>query len=307
MAVNLLNLPSEVLLEIISYLDFPFFAADIGRLTLSRRWYDLALSSLRNLQLALGPLQLPWVPAIINLVHPSIISLSLVLTPDKSRTAEELRSLQATLRALANNILKNCRSLRNLSIALGYLWDVPPMTYTAHSLLVSVPQNLTTLCIDTSLCSWTGQPRNRPAPKWHLCDTINKIIFLGSLRTLHCRMISACEKLLALPEDISHDNPVTSLKLKRVVISLTWCIARSHRRDIDKTCPHVPCNSLRFTRSCEEGVKDYCLPEAITQQAVLLAERMKKPEVVRVWTYNYLGSGSKMFEMMAFDALACKQ
>lgn len=55
-------------------------------------------------------------------------------------------------------------------------------------------------------------------------------------------------------------------------------------------CRHVPCRGIRFARACREIDGNETLDEAVMQQAVQLAERMQRPEMVRVWTYKY-GSG----------------
>ncbi|KAK4451992.1 hypothetical protein QBC34DRAFT_457755 [Podospora aff. communis PSN243] len=204
MALHLLDLPVEIVSAIIELLGYEFFAEDVSRLTVSKKWRTLVIDALRNLRLTRKLVRRPCANKVLAHIKPTLLSLDLDL-----RGGSEIENSRIAFYFLHRHIASPCPSLRRLRIRLGKNWAFAPMLQAINALLLSAT-DLLTLEIDTSHfkhhavevgCSnrrtrYSALRRNTCS--FHLCETINRLLF-ASLRTFDCNLHFVCERLLAVP------------------------------------------------------------------------------------------------------------
>ncbi|KAI1422711.1 hypothetical protein F5Y12DRAFT_761369 [Xylaria sp. FL1777] len=300
--MQLLELPAELVLHILTYVGPGFFHQNLDYLTISRQWYSFAWHVfVRDLQLTSRSL-MRLTEDVAAFMPPSsqpriaTVELSLEgfkepnpLTQidrrgtygvDVDDVDEWTAHLNYSLACLAA-MLQQCPALRGLKLnagseyELGYLWRHGYLMLKPLADLLSVC-HLTSLEFDIGYYA-LGQTDDSHV---HLCCYINSL--LKSLRRLHCRMTNICERLLEPPED---DTP---LKLEEVIINL---------------CLSEPSESIMFyrvPRHCQSipGESFWRLKDAIENQAATLACHLSNPRMVRVVWHKLPAP-----RIFAFDAM----
>ncbi|KAK4101984.1 hypothetical protein N658DRAFT_43065 [Parathielavia hyrcaniae] len=268
--MTLLQLPPELLLLVLGHLGSAFFAQDLRRLTVCKRWYDLAwrvfarelrlteksLSTFTDDDAALRRCQ-PYIATVQLLVED--LSSSPMVAPAAPRhpppmlegdgwlsrwqfqaAVDEWRSqFRASVSKLATT-LRRSPALRSLEFK---------------------SRNLTT----EPLQDRRYEERSSP----HLCCEISTL--LPSLRQLRCRMGTICEHLLEPPP------AGTPLALEEVIVNLTI-------PELSDTY-----TAYHLSRRCDtpdtvlEGIS---LVAAMEKKAAALAARMQHPRMVRVISHN---------------------
>lgn len=201
--MTLLQLPTEILLLIFNHLGPKFFAQDLRRLAVSKKWHDLAWPVLvRDLSLR-GPslARLTRNPALLARSQRHIATFTLHLEGPPVRVAVPSDApwsaeLTTAFDALSQS-LSQAPALRALTLtahALGNAGHILPARALAN-LLSSVQHReghyLTTLHLDTHACPISQEYEAGV----HLCASINALL-LPSLRVLRCRMERVCPVLL---------------------------------------------------------------------------------------------------------------
>jgi len=279
--IQLLHLPSEIIFAVLHRLGYEFFAEDVGRLAICRRWLAVALEVLRDLRLTSPRLRLPCASAILAHAQPVLFSLNLDL-----EGGDDVENSRIAYYILHRHLERPCPTLRRLRIKLGESWDFPPMLRAIHSLVLSA-RDLTTLDIDTSIFqppSYSPDPKalrhNAQHFKYHLCEALNRLM-LTSLRTLRCKMHFMCLELLEIPP--GHSGGLTNLQ--EVVVEILGIEM--------ETCPR------RLSR-----VDGQVTMGVIQEQALTLVQQMQRPVMVKLRARGQLISEAKVGGIHAFDAIA---
>lgn len=206
--MSLLRLPPETLRQIFDQISPSFFQEDLGRLAVSKRWFEFALPAcFRHLTLSQERIRRVVAPGAIQRSVPVIDNLeSLELDLGECRPifpttvpAEDIwdRSNEYWTKniddvAQVAKVAQECRKLRNIRIGgLGFANAddcLPPSTIRAFLPV----ENLTVLALDLSSIVWNS-PGNRDDSR-HFCPAIGAT--LRTLRTLHLRMNSICPDVL---------------------------------------------------------------------------------------------------------------
>jgi hypothetical protein len=306
--MSLLQLPPELLLAILGGLGSAFFAQDVRRLTVCKRWHDLAWTVLvQDLRFTAESLrQFTGNDAANSRSQPYINTVQIyfgghggpmlptaggdnrfVPLSDDDEWASRLQSAVVKLAAT----LRRCPRLRSLEFISRSLEIQPRQYLSAKPLadLLSV-SNLTSLVFDTASCYIQHRYYSETNPNdTHLCRSINAL--LPSLRRLHCRMNMVCESLLKLPPD---DTP---LALEELIINCSISELSDTRTAYNRP-------SLCMYHY---DPRDYGLPKAtrnlpielvMERQATALAARLRSPRMVRVITHRL-----PTLDIFAFDAI----
>ncbi|KAK4154791.1 hypothetical protein C8A00DRAFT_32386 [Chaetomidium leptoderma] len=271
----LLQLPSELLFHILSLVGSPFFSQDARRLTVSKRWYQIAwLVTARELDITpqSGLLSLPRFLANEEVfgrvqTHLKSVKLSLEgfdadpraeLVDETNADLEEewIAQTDRHLEALATK-LQRCPQLECLTLIAPL--DVYYLEVGPFAKLLSM-RHLTVLDVDMGgLCPVNAFPDSET----HLCRSINSR--LPSLRRLRCRMYRICDTILMPPED------GVSLRLKEVIINLA---RTQHANGCSVRFPIYICASPPgYPRSTRADIE---------RRATALAARLETPRMVRV-------------------------
>jgi hypothetical protein len=291
----LLRLPSELIGHILIDVGSEFFYQDTRRLTVSRRWYGLALPILtRDLEFA-SVTSLEEFFTSKNAVaqaetHLRSVRLDLDIFYDElvCRRLEPYKdydTLQAQWRNDINDRLASLAAALQRCPRLGTLSVIAPLGIGGLVTLTLAPEpfvgllsagNLTSLVLDIS---GDHSIKAREGDEPHLCRHINAL--LPSLRRLRCRMFRICGSILRpLPDECPP-------KLNEVIINLT----REH------CAVGKPGGFPKHCRATRVG-ELFTATKTIQTRATELAGRLRNPRMVRVIAFE---PGSH--RSYAFDAL----
>ncbi|KAH7268804.1 hypothetical protein B0J15DRAFT_233003 [Fusarium solani] len=294
--MNLLQLPTEILLLILRLLGPGFFHHDTRRLMVSKWWYELArLVLLRDLQFSAKSLPRFLRTDMSSLVHQHTRTIDIAFdgvqdrravlsaSPDvrermvsdwTTNVANDLTSLAA--------ILQDCRNLRSLKLKPRPKWRARSVflrTYFSSDALVPLlsVSHLTCLEFDT-VCTGIGGASSRPGS--HICENISAL--LPTLRRLRCRMRKICPRILKPPGE------GTISSLEEVIINLNLGDLSQHAlpQHSYRCGIFVPGLSSTWKADMELGAKE-------------LVNRMATPRVVKVLSRSVPGP-----QMECFDAIA---
>lgn len=296
--MSLLQLPPEILLQVLCLVGSDFFAASVDRLSVSKQWFDIAYpvflgdvtltskaldrlfsqpikqSTLDSLQRHAGAVQMKlrgfdqWQEVSAN---------SEVSVRDISKWTARLEENLGRL----STLLTGSTRLKVLAVqAMPELHNTGLSTSRRSYLSLGsvdkllLADNVTSLDIDfggTALSSRRGS-------HLHLCEAIN--VRLPSLRRLRCRLCQICPEILSIDPDAHYDN------LEEVIINLSL----SEMTPVEAAYRYpARCNSQRnFTH----------LLAALEERAALLAERMRTVKMVRLISHSL-----PSMQICAFDAL----
>jgi hypothetical protein len=289
----LLQLPSELVGHILADVGSEFFYQDTRRLTVSRRWYGLALPLLtRDLEFAcvssLEEFFMSHSAVAQAETHLRSVRLDLEIFYDElvSRRLEPYtETLEAQWRSEINDRLASLAAALQRCPRLGILSVIAPVGIGGLVALALAPEpfvgllsagNLTSLVLDIA---GDHSIRAREGDEPHLCFHINAL--LPSLRRLRCRMFWICGSILRpLPDECQS-------KLEEVIINLT----REHCA-VDKL-GEFP----RHCRATRVG-ELFSATKTLQTRATELAARLHNPRMVRVIAFE---PGS--YRSYAFDAL----
>jgi hypothetical protein len=301
--MTLLNLPTELLFYILSYLGLKFLRQDIRRLCVSRKWFEIAWQFLlQDISLTGDSLiefgrDINYLSRTVSHIITVDIRLQgfvdwemlrredLFMTPDGA-PPEVIEAWTGRLDVAMRNLaatLPRCSRLKSLRIKAGPESDEISISregYLMANPLASILSlnQLTSLDIDTA-----GSNPNRMGGI-HLCCSINSI--LPSLERLRCRMDSICEKLLEPPA------PGIQVNLKEVLINMS----------ISQLC------SGYYGWYYPEPCRPTCIREAIMarekmiKKAVQFARRLKNPRMVRLVMH-----GVPSLRMFTYDAVKVRR
>lgn len=214
--MSLFRLPPKILLHVLSYLGFEFFA-------ISRIWYDLAWRILiQNLQFTARSLeQSTENEAVPKRSTPYIVIIELSLGVDdefsQSLPTDDLREASGNVGDIHGSPVQLDSSLAKLATMLPRCSAMRSLIIRARGQssglrldrLVGVlsPAHLTSLELDAAGCHLKSLYNSNI----HLCRTITSI--LPYLRRLRCRMEEIRESLL--------ERPPRNMALEEVIIKLS--------------------------------------------------------------------------------------
>ncbi|KAI8664554.1 hypothetical protein NCS55_00964700 [Fusarium keratoplasticum] len=294
--MNLLLLPTEILLLILRLLGPAFFRCDTRRLMVSKWWYDLArLVLLRDLEFSAKSLPKFFRADMSSLVHQHTRTVNIAFDGIQDRKAvlsaspdvrEKMVSDWTTnvandLTSLAA-ILQDCRNLRSLKLEPRPNWRARSVflrTWFSSDALVSLLSVAHLTCLEfDAVCTGIGGASSRPGS--HICEDISAL--LPTLRRLRCRMRMICPRILKPPGE------GTISSLEEVIINL----------NLGDLSPHAP---LQHSYRCGIFVPGLASTwkEDMESAAKELANRMATPRVVKVLSRSVPGP-----QMECFDAIA---
>ena len=300
----LLSLPSELLLQILDYLEASFFREDLSRLRVCRRWFPIARVVFLS-DVVLRTTNLPSVlgsKSISDTIQTEARSLNLHIMsiydclagyrpapPDPWEkflfTNEELR---AHSRKANDNIFKlvkaisKCWNLQRIRVSEYYGEELQPPALRPPDLFFSTniaclikPGHLTSLEVD--MCGKESPQFCMDYDAGHLCGAIAPLY--TTLKRLILRTRSLC------PEALMPSTDGTSLPLEELIVNLAL------KGTGPGTCDTLWCENLRSSDS---------LRRELERRACALAKRMKSPRFVRVLRRSEPYSR----RLVAFNALA---
>lgn len=294
-----MKLPPELLLIILGCLGPKFFRQDIGRLTVSKKWLDLAWRvHVRDLQLTESSLgKFIEGEAVFARCQPYVVTVKLCLQghnkfPSRSSSTDPPQSvpdewashLNSSLTKLAT-ALQRCPGMRSLEVearAASLQYQEYLMAKPLADLLSL--RHLTSLDFDTASCC----PNQAQGSDVHLCCSIN--ILIPSLRRLRCRMDTVCEKLLDLPPGdtpLALEDVIINLSLSKLSLSGTFTTYRFTKR-----CPTLNSDGFTFV-----GLRDI-----MESRLTALASRARRPRIARIIFHRV-----PSFDICAFDAITGKR
>ena len=288
--MTLVELPAELLGQILRDVGSEFFFQDARRLTLSKRWYNAAWPVLTQ-DIKLSSTTLPLLlenRKALEQIGPHLNSISLHLKSFFDEYRARLQSDEADSSLLEEEwstetnsrlddlatVLQDCPRLHGLRVTASL--ETCNLAAAPLVRLLATP-NLTSLDLDIAgyylVNGGTGFD-DEP----HLCEIINAL--LPTLHRLRCRMYFLCEDILG-PLTVG-DGP---LKLEEVIINLTRadCVGRPGG----------------FPRRCRTIFGDpFSVTEEIEAGATELVARMSNPKMVRVISFR-----PNSYKAYAFDAI----
>ncbi|KAI1194020.1 hypothetical protein F5X97DRAFT_338227 [Nemania serpens] len=300
----LLQLPNELLLDILSNAGREFFRQNVSRLTVSRQWYGLAWQVMaRDLLLTTTSLmKLTENEAALMRNRPRIATVELRfngfedsgLLTQTNRPAMEQDHITADIvdkwtTRLNSSLAKMCAALQQCPGLQCVTVKAAPEKYDIGLerlgyLTVEPLADLLSVCHLTSLELDIGgsYPLGQTSdPNTHFCRLINSQF--PSLRKLRCRINTVCEHLLKPP---NNEKP---LRLKEVIVNLS-VVKGGHDIKLygySGKCQPIP------------GEKPWPQMDAIESQAVKLASCLRNPRMVRIiYVYALIDSCPH-----AYDAL----
>lgn len=317
--MSLLQLPSEILLQIFDHVGSSYFRSDLSRLTVCKQWSKFAHTAcfrdfyvthktLRRL------LSSPYVESSLLLVKDSVETLdldlkgfedwdSILLSRHESRAANVLnmstwngahgRAVRAAWTTELNNdllylatIIKQSRRLRILRIqATSELHPLLRLLERRDYLVLStiraflLASNLTSLKLDLCGTRLIPYQSQEHVEGSHVCTSIAAL--LTTLRRLRLRMRSICADVLK-PRQHS-----TNLRLNEMLINLSL----SNESPLTTSAAHATCCG-----SSPGGILQ--LKADMEKQAQDLVVQMAAPKIVRILTHAL-----PSIEMRAFDVL----
>ncbi|KAK4132150.1 hypothetical protein BT67DRAFT_348132, partial [Trichocladium antarcticum] len=291
--ISLTQLPPEILLAIFDLLDSEFFHQDVGRLTVSRRWYDFAwpvFAEHVELQTAKSLAAFTAAEGLLERANPHMTSLILsldnaslnlgrlpVTDDDRGRWMTSVQSALARL----NVGLQQCSRLRSLRLRF-LIYDAYLLADNLLELVAT--RHLTSLYIDGA---GSGRLYRGSEISTHPCFCRSISPLLRTLRRFHCRLDFVCPRLLDTPADGA------LVDLEELVINLSRPIVAGEGYSYSRRCQ--PTFPGRFPGSDLSLVR---LKRDMETQAASLARRMKNPRMVRVMSHELPALG-----VFAFDVL----
>ncbi|CAI6311245.1 unnamed protein product [Periconia digitata] len=315
--MSLLQLPTEILLQIFVYVGSSYILSDLSRLTVCRQWYEVArIACFQEVTITQETvhrlMSSPYAESNLALVKDCTKTLNLDIFGHGdwssmflySQTNAELQQTrtgrppswnpelgEACITGLNNhllhlaNVMKQSRKLRILSIeTLFHLHGLSPIRFTPYLRFSTIhaflsTTNLTSLNLD--LCAAELLPQ--PSSDHHICTTIAAL--LGTLRYLRLRMRSIC------PEVLKPQHHITKLHLNEVIINLNlFC--------------KLPLIGVPYNSDCCASFSgDYLARNAgLEKQAQLLAAQTANPRIIRILALSSLRT-PPLIELQVFDAL----
>ncbi|UPK92912.1 hypothetical protein LCI18_003847 [Fusarium solani-melongenae] len=294
--MNLLHLPTEVLLLVLRLLGPEFFRHNTRRLMVSKWWYDLAMQILlRDLEFTAKSLPKFLRADMSSLVHQYTRTVNIAFDGVQDRKAVLSATQEARERMVSDwttnvandltslaSILKDCGNLRSLKLEPRPRWrsrSVFLRTWFSSDALVSLLSVAHLTCLEfDAVCTGIGGVSSRPGS--HICEDISAL--LPTLRRFRCRMRNICPSILKPPGE------GTISKLEEVIInlnlgdlSLQSPLQHSYRCGI-----FVAGSSSTWKADMESGAKE-------------LVDRMAAPRVVRILSRAVPGP-----QMEFYDAIA---
>ncbi|KAF2462814.1 uncharacterized protein BDR25DRAFT_122562 [Lindgomyces ingoldianus] len=318
--MSLLQLPPEILIQVMNHVGSSYFREDLGRLTVCKQWFRFARTAcFKDLQLFQKTLRRLLssreVGRSLLLIKDSLEILDLGLKgfegwssiPESQSYPQDVNALVASswdgdlgralltawTTALDNDLAqlaitaKESRKLRIIRIQASsehhpLLPLLPRRDYLSLSTIRAFlsGKNLTALELD--LCGTLLMPRQEHRDDFHVCTSIGAL--LTTLRRLRLRMRSICADVLR-PQH--HD---TSLRLSEVLINLSL----SNESPMTTSAAHS-------TRCGPTGGGFLKLKADIEDQAEALAAHMVSPKIIRILTHTL-----PQLEMRSLDVLTGK-
>ncbi|EEU38824.1 uncharacterized protein NECHADRAFT_83113 [Fusarium vanettenii 77-13-4] len=294
--MNLLQLPTEILLIILRLKGSAFFRRNIRRLVVSKSWYELArLVLLQDLQLSAKSLPKFLKADMSSLVHQHTRTVKVAFDVVRDRWAVSSGSrhvwrivvtdwttnVDNDLTSLAS-ILQGCSNLRSLKLRprprprpLGMI----SQTWLSSDALVSLLSVGHLTCLEFDTVS-TGLRSTTSHRRSDICEVIRAL--LPTLRRLRCRMRKICPRILLPPEE----GPL--LSLEEVIINLNLGDPTSHDppQHAYRCGIFVSGSPATWKAEMESGAKD-------------LVDRMATPRVVRVLSRSPSGPQTECFDAIA--------
>ncbi|KAK4448664.1 hypothetical protein QBC34DRAFT_464372 [Podospora aff. communis PSN243] len=236
---SLETIPPETLLQILNYLGPDFFAEDVSRLSVSKRWHEGALRVLyRDLHIPSGKTLVRFTaePAALRRSQTYTSSVTLRLSKNDPVTEELTTVALATL----SSALQACPSLRHFSFTMR------PGTeeYLNEQALLPLLdlRSLVSLRFDVA---GADAPLNMGlVSNAHICAAINALIIHSpALQRIHVRLNRVCGNLFQIP----NSRPATAFRrLEEVIVNL-----ESKRLWTRVIAQAVPCNcNFRDSSPC---------------------------------------------------------
>ncbi|KAK2874960.1 hypothetical protein FQN49_001911 [Arthroderma sp. PD_2] len=309
--MNLLELPSELLLYVLEYVGASFFRDDLDRLTICKRWYHLAHVVFEtDIKLPTRAMtRLVTYPALstkLQLFKHSLKTLSIELSgfndwecisASTLEDGDDRLYLDRWTRELNKNLLKlaaHIRGNRNLRTLRFTAWseynaDVPILVHRDYlhedtiSSFLSL-DNLAVLELDTCGSSFipSGERQSQSRYQSHICPHIAAL--LPRLHRLHLRMREICPLALQ-PGD--KDVPY----LKTVIVNLSLSNEPSGKK------------SVHHSMKCDVGLSRQNLVVLMEREVVSLAARMTSPAIVRIITDISAGPIDSGVYLQSLDVL----
>jgi hypothetical protein len=324
--MELMSLPAELLLKILKMLGWQYFSDDVRRLTVCKRWYNLAWPIFaRELHLDFKSLpQFLENDEFFERAHECVGFVNLTLKGvhrdlgsrrpfsfEMGRRMRRWSEISSRLQVLAT-MLQRCPRLEHLSVVVSpEIEALAPQPFV--DMISARHVHLTSLELHVpALVSFNerGMVASETAiPSTHLCRNINAL--LPSLRRLRCRMRHICEGILEPPPD---DIP---LRLDELIINFARPRAQEEPPEIINSMVGLPANPnlpRQYSTTCNRFLDPQYrsrptpigppFPEtrrAIEARAVALAARLPNPRIIRVIG---LQADHETRRMVAFDAIS---
>ena len=280
--MSLAQLPPEIVHHIFTFVDPKFFREDLGRLTVSKWWYQNYAwpTFIRHVTLAASKeadslFKFAQSKTLLPRIRPDLTALVLRLafhrttSPSAGTEAiaaaerdEWIARTETSLTDLAG-ALQECTRLRNLNLRVLVI-DACPLA-TALSALVSLP-HLTSLNLDAA---HSGRLGKRGDPEHHFCLVVSAL--LPTLQCLKCRLDCICESILEPPGQSG--GALLPLRDLRIIVG-RWVSGRIKRLAYARHCP-----------SAAAGTREEILP--VMQRAVrALVPKLKSPRAIRLLDFH---------------------
>lgn len=284
--MSLTQLPPEILLSIFDLLGSEFFHQDVGRLTVSRRWYDFAwpvfaehveLQTAKSLTAFTADEGLllranPYLTSLILSLDNASLNLGRLPVTDDDR-GRWMANVQSALARLTAG-LQQCSRLRSLRLRF-LIYDAYLLADNLLELVAT--RHLTSLYIDGA---GSGRLYRGSEISTHPCFCRSISPLLRTLRRFHCRLDFVCPRLLEAPADGA------LVDLEELVVNLSRPIVAGEGYSYSRRClPSFPGRLVRLKKDMET-------------QAASLARRMKNPRMVRVMSHELPAMGVYAFDVL---------
>ena len=319
---DILELPSEILVQVMDYVGSAYFRKDLGRLSICKKWFTFAHAALFK-QLRLSPkilrrlLSSRDAEKSLHLIKENLTVLQLNLKgfedwssiPDLQLHLRDANSLYPTdiCGSLGNailttwtvqldddlvkltNIAKGCRKLRTVRIEATreHISLFPHLfcrDYLSQSTICSMLSVKNLMILELDLCGTAlSKPLQEDHDNLHICESIGAL--LPTLTRLRLRMRNLCAHVLK-PKYYHNAR----LRLNEVIINLSL----SYDSQIATTKVHSG-----HCRSPGKGF--HKLNIEIKKQAKALIPQMASPKVFRILAHTVLH-----LEPVSFDVLTGK-
>ena len=324
MPMSLLELPPEIIIQVMEYVGSPYFHEDIGRAMICKRWLKFARIVVSDHFVRLSPTTLrqllssPDAESTLLMIQKKLEILEFEMTePDDWSSFRDLRvhsrydsasypatscgtlekSLPVSWKIKLNddllqlaNLAKKSRKLHSVRIKAAIIVCDPSCGYLSASTIRSfLPvDNLMALDLDFRGTSLSNRPGYENSDDIHICKSIG--VLLTTLTRLRLRMRDICTDALK-----PKNHPGSKLRLKEVIINLSLSyVSRMATTKVHST----PCSftSLDYPERKVNG-----LQAEIKNQARALVSRMESPKLFRILTH-----GVTRLEPLSFDILTGK-